>query len=140
MTTLQEIHRQYPISLSIAWTVLLLSLCLAPERIVPNENALPIKRYIPFFDLMVHFSLFAGFVLSWMQVAKGFFPRLAVVFVGVFLALATEIAQGIPMIHRDPSKLDLLADIVGIILGVVIFWVSGRKDSLSPVPQRSHGG
>src|SRR4051812_10973110 len=67
---LLAIPRNYPLLWAIAWTALLLGLCLAPNRMMPDEKSLAIKTYFPNADLAVHFTLFAGFVVNWIRVGR----------------------------------------------------------------------
>jgi VanZ family protein len=110
--------RAYPVGPAIAWTFLLLGLCLTPRSMMPDEDDLSFRRFFPHLDLVVHFTLFAGFAMSWLRV-RGWRPRwLAAPVIGLFLAGATEYAQGLSYIHRDPSLLDALADVVGLLAGL----------------------
>jgi hypothetical protein len=113
------IPRKYPLGWAIAWTALLLGLCLAPKRILPDEDSNSVKEYIPFVDLAVHATLFAGFVASWIGAGRRARRWVVVPIVGLLLAVGTEYAQGLPFIHRDPTLLDGLADVFGVVAGLV---------------------
>jgi hypothetical protein len=117
--SLLAIPRKYPVGWAIAWTALLLVLCLAPDRILPDENSTSIKKYIPYADLAVHFTLFAVFVASWIGAVRSPLRWAIVPVVGLLLAVATECAQGLSFIHRDPNWLDGLADGLGVVVGLV---------------------
>jgi hypothetical protein len=109
---------KYPLSWAVAWTILLLAMCLAPARVIPDEKTFSLRKYIPWYDLIVHFTLFAGFALNWIR-ALGATLRWALVpAAGLLLALGTEWAQGFPFIQRDPNLLDGLADGAGLIGGL----------------------
>ena len=61
--------------------------------------------------------MFAGFGILWM----GALPprrRLAVMVGGLALAGISEVGQGLPIVERDPSVLDALADSVGLLAGI----------------------
>jgi VanZ family protein len=109
---------RYAIQLAIAWTALLLGLCLAPARVIPDEQTFSIRRYIPWFDLVVHFTLFAGFALNWMRALSTPWRWRFVLASGVLLAIGTELAQGLAFIGRDPDVRDALADGVGLTIGL----------------------
>jgi hypothetical protein len=115
----QAIARGRPRLVAVAWTVLLLSACLAPKQLVPDERAFTARRHLPPLDLAVHLALFAGFTASWLRVGRS--PRrwLAIAAAGLFLAVATELAQGLPIINRDPNLLDAAADIAGVLVGLI---------------------
>lgn len=113
-----------------AWvcTLILLALCLAPKRWVPPGER--VGSRIPHQDKLVHFGLFAAFGLCWARAgrASGLSPaRIAgVLAVSAVLAVGTEVAQGLEMIHRDPDPLDALADAAGAVAGVGLAATRGR--------------
>src|SRR4051812_41122125 len=47
--------RDHPTAWAVTWTVLLLAMILAPQRVLPDEHTMSLTRYIPYFDLTVHF-------------------------------------------------------------------------------------
>jgi hypothetical protein len=106
---------------------LLLALCLAPARVIPDEKSFSIKKYIPWFDLLVHFTLFAGFALNWIRAVAAALRWALVPAAGLCLALGTEWAQGLPFIQRDPNLLDGLADVGGLALGLAAAALVCRK-------------
>jgi hypothetical protein len=132
VVSLLAIPKDHPLLFAVAWTTLLLGLCLAPARIMPDENSLTIKRHIPFTDLAVHFTLFAGFVLSWLRVGRS--PRrwLAVPAIGLLLAAGTELAQGLPFIQRDSNLLDAFANAFGVLVGLVGSAIRHRRSVGQP--------
>jgi hypothetical protein len=120
---------RYALPLAVAWTVLLLALCLAPARVIPDEKTFSLKRYIPWYDLVVHFTLFAGFALNWVRAIRS--PRrwALVPAAGLILALGTEWAQGHPYIQRDPNLLDGLADLAGLAAGLAAAALFRRRSA-----------
>jgi hypothetical protein len=110
--------RKYALSWAVAWTVLLLTMCLAPARVIPDEKTFSLKKYIPWYDLVVHFTLFAGFALNWIRAVGAPIRWALVPAAGLLLALGTEWAQGLPFIQRDPNLLDGLADGAGLAIGL----------------------
>lgn len=107
--------------LAIAATAVVILLCLTPKAYVPPGEAL--GSTVPHQDKIAHVILFAGFGICWaMAVRKPgrFWQRGAIVLVaGIALGIGTELAQGIPIVNRDPDVLDAVADIAGAILGIV---------------------
>jgi hypothetical protein len=93
-------------------------MCLAPSRVIPDEETFSLKKYIPWYDLVVHFTLFAGFAFNWMRAVGSPLRWALVPAAGLLLALGTEWAQGLPFIDRDPSLLDCLADGGGLAVGL----------------------
>jgi hypothetical protein len=128
---LLALPRNYPVGWAIAWTLLLLTLCLAPERVLPGENTFSIKRYIPWSDLVVHFTLFTGFAWSWVRTTSARLRWAAVTAAGLALAVGTELAQGLSFIHRDPNIFDALADCTGVAAGLAAAALAGQ----GPRPQ-----
>jgi hypothetical protein len=118
---------RYPTAWAIAWTALLLVLCLAPARVLPEDESIVIKRFIPHTDLAVHFTLFAVFVASWIRAGRSPLRWVVIPALGLLLAVGTECAQGIPSIHRDPNLLDGLTDALGVAAGLVGSIFGGRQ-------------
>src|SRR5262249_9364314 len=132
-TTLVTLPRAYPIRWAIAWTALLIGLILAPSRVLPVTEKGSVEKIIPYGDLAVHSALFVGFVVSWIRV-RGAPLRWGVApVVGLLLGAATEYAQGLPFIDRDPNLIDGLADVVGVLGGLIAAAVFYRTRP-RPVP------
>jgi VanZ family protein len=112
--------------LAFVATALLLTGCLMPKRMVPTGERLTPR--VPHQDKLVHFGMFATFGYLWAR--SGAPSRLsrrkagAVLLAAAFLAVGTEWAQGLEIIHRDPDVLDALADMVGAVGGVSAFAAS----------------
>tara|TARA_R110002095_G_scaffold95372_1_gene83295 strand:- start:8707 stop:9114 length:408 start_codon:yes stop_codon:yes gene_type:complete len=90
---------------------------------------IPLKKGTlpPGTDVPLHFIAYAGlsFLLTWwlsLKWDKLTFKRLLIVFVGVSLfGVLDELLQGIPVLHREPSIDDWVADTTGALLGMVLF-------------------
>ena len=82
-------------------------------------------------DKIVHFAIFAGFAMLWMRALRGLVRRRAVwiVAVGVAIAVATELAQGV-LPGRSPDLYDALADIGGLVLGTLAYVVWRRRQAV----------
>jgi VanZ family protein len=80
-------------------------------------------------DVPLHFIAYAGlsFLLLWWLSYKwdNLTPqRLIMVFVGVSLfGMLDELLQGIPVLQREPSLDDWVADSLGALLGISLFLV-----------------
>jgi VanZ family protein len=86
---------------------------------------------IPHVDKLIHFGMFAGFSLLWMN-ARPPWPRgrtwwAAVLGAALVLAVVTEVAQGLPAVNRDPDPLDGLADAFGAFVAVGAISATARK-------------
>ena len=78
-------------------------------------------------DVPLHFIAYAGlsFLLTWwlsLKWDKLTFKRLLAVFVGVSLfGMLDELLQGIPVLQREPSLDDWVADTLGGLLGIILY-------------------
>lgn len=105
-----------------AWgaTAILFGLCLWPKGWMPVREEAP--KPIPHLDKVAHFGMFATFALAWagaaLPEARSNRRSWRIFAVAVTLALATEGAQGLPIISRDPDALDCSADIAGAAAGL----------------------
>jgi VanZ family protein len=116
--------RPLRVGLALAWTALILALCLTPSAWLPRPESHGTRVFmIPHFDKIVHATLFAGFGLLWIGALVS--PRrwVGVLIAGLLLSLGTEVLQAIPFIDRDPNLFDGLADAAGTFLGVGLAWL-----------------
>ena len=69
-------------------------------------------------DKIVHFSVFAALAVTgrWAGVPRGPLAGLLVLY-----AAATELLQGIPVLQRDPSVGDWVADVAGALTGLLVW-------------------
>ncbi|MGE3820704.1 MAG: VanZ family protein [Isosphaeraceae bacterium] len=100
-------------------TLLSLSLILWPKGMLPRSEAGP--RLLPHADKLIHFSLFCVCSAFWLAAGGRRFATL-VLAGGLVLAVGTELLQGMPIIQRDPDPLDALADTVGLIAAMLVWW------------------
>ncbi len=127
---------------AIGWTAIVLTMLWIPTPPPP-----PIV--IPYFDKYVHFAFFFGIGLAW---RFAHLRRAWVLGGGVVLGALTEVVQGSLPWPRSADALDVLADLAGLLVAVLAFWVwhligrrlqaSLRRRSLSPrdVPERWPSG
>ena len=97
--------------LAIGWTVLIVAACLVPGDQVPEVE---LRLFSP--DKVVHVVMFLLFGWLWMRAAPERTAR--VVGGGVALAFAIEVWQAVLPINRFGDPYDVLADLVGLALGV----------------------
>lgn len=72
-------------------------------------------------DKLIHVALFAGFGFLWARALEGKTkgPKWrAVVAAGVAFAVISEAGQMVPYVGRSMHVLDLLADVIGLGLGI----------------------
>ncbi len=106
--------------LALAWTIVIMVLCLLPGGWMPEEGNGTFTLKIPHKDKAIHAVLFAGFGLLWGR-AGGSKRSGLILAVGLLLAVGTELAQGLPSVARDPDVFDALADAVGLVAGIWAF-------------------
>jgi VanZ family protein len=96
-----------------------LAVLFAPASDVPSAP--------PGVDKIVHASLFAALALTgrWAGVARGVLASVLVLY-----AAASEVIQG--LIGRDAAVGDLLADVFGVLLGLLVWHWLGRRAASRP--------
>jgi len=108
-------------TISLTGFAVILTLCWLPASTVQEPNWL----HIPNADKAIHFVLFCvwAFCLQWDLVEKvktRYKMVLIVLSAGLFTALLTELLQ--PVISdRTPDLLDVFADILGTMAGLLFF-------------------
>ena len=101
------------------WTLLIFILCFIPAREVPDLD-------IPLADKWVHFILFGVFSFLWLLSIKEFrLHHLVIVLIcSIVLGWLVEYIQGaLTFLGRSQDNMDTLADGIGGLLGVVVFWL-----------------
>lgn len=115
-------HKKRTARIASLWTFLILVACLIPGRDVPDVQ-------VPFADKWVHFGIFAGFSFLWTCTFKRASLRAALStgILSVLLGYAVELLQGSGITEgRSYDLYDLLADSIGGILGLVLFFLLYR--------------
>jgi VanZ family protein len=107
---------------AILWTLLILFLCLMPAKDIPHVR-------VPLADKWVHFIFFGGFSFLWLcayPVRKS--GRLtAVFFTSVAFGAFIELLQwAFSALGRSADWLDIVADAIGGLLGVLLFYTLSR--------------
>lgn len=108
--------------LAILWTLLIFFLCFLPARDVPEVN-------VPLMDKWVHFILFGVFCFLWLLSFRSFTIRdLFLIFLAsVALGWLVEFFQGmLTFLGRSRDNMDILADSIGGLLGVFVFYATHR--------------
>lgn len=111
------------------WTLLIFILCFLPGNELPDVQ-------VPFIDKWAHIILFAVFAFLWLCVSPSRHPiHLLVIFsISVFVGWLVEYIQGHYAIGRTQDNMDTLADAVGGLCGVLIFYILSAyaENKLSP--------
>lgn len=108
-------------ALASLWTLAIVIGCLLPGGSLPDATLWS-------FDKLIHFGIFAGFGGLWMEAMKQPVGRRAmwVALGGIFFAAATELLQGFAP-GRSPELFDLLADVVGLAVGIAVYALVRRR-------------
>lgn len=106
-------HRRLPFWIALAVVSVLL---LTPGTAVPVEP--------PGSDKVMHALLFAALALTG-RVGRFPLPSLGIGLIAY--AVATETLQGLLPINRYGDPLDVLADSVGVLIGLIVAWSSSLR-------------
>ena len=112
--------------LSFLYSAAITALLLMP---VPKDTSIS----IPFFDKLAHISVFAVFGLLWFLVAfkKGQAQKIVWVFTLLtFYGIVIETFQGLFVISRNFDLLDILANTLGLLLGMAIYFLIKKRSWL----------
>jgi hypothetical protein len=116
MTGPLQVHG--PLSRGVFAVTVLVSLAVlfAPGADVPSAP--------PGVDKLVHGTLFAALALTgrWAGMARGVLAGVLVLYAAV-----SELLQGIPILDRDSSVADWVADVIGILLGLLVWDAVSRR-------------
>jgi len=102
---------------AILWTLLIFIACLLPARDIPEVN-------VPLADKWVHFILFGVFAFLWLCSRPSRKPGFLLFILGlsIFTGWLVECLQGLlTFLGRSKDMMDVLADSVGGLLGVILF-------------------
>lgn len=114
---------------ALLWTLLIFVACLWPGKELPHSS-------IPLIDKWVHFVMFGGFCFLWLCAFPSIKPGrlLWVLLAGCVTGYLVEVLQGaFPSLGRSKDNMDILADAIGSLLGVLLFYIAARLS----VPKRS---
>lgn len=109
-----------------SWTVLILVLCWFPRFLMPVRETGPRPFFVPNFDKLVHLGIFAVFSFLWMRVGPPVGKAGRVCLAGLVLAAISELGQELPIVSRDASVMDAVADGVGVGIGLLAHRLMGR--------------
>lgn len=102
---------------AILWTLLIFFLCFLPAKDIPEVD-------VPLIDKWTHFTLFAVFSMLWLASVKRLqTSHYMMVFIAALVTgWFVEFVQGrLPMLGRSQDNMDILADAVGGIIGIVVY-------------------
>ena len=86
-------------------------------------------------DKLVHIALFSAFAFSWIKhlnkKSKEFYKTVLIVLIfGTVYAILTEVLQRFVFIGRNANISDVIADIIGLLLGT-LFFTKGKINNLA---------
>ena len=105
----------------ILWTIIILVLCLMPKSAEPPPFWITL---IPYFDKVVHLGLYTVLAFLWYHSYKLKHSKLFFVLILIYcfiLGGAIELIQ--PYVGRTKEMMDLVADLLGSVLGIGCFYL-----------------
>lgn len=118
MSSIVNVFHKRARFLAIAWTLLIFFLCFLPGEDVPELD-------IPFIDKWMHMLLFTVFSFLWLVVwrSRSLRALTVILLASVVLGWLVEYIQGhLSFLHRSQDNIDTLADAVGGLLGVIMYY------------------
>lgn len=116
--------------LATAWTLLIFILCFIPGSELPEVD-------IPLVDKWTHIVLFAIFTFLWLCTSPNKNPVFLCILmlITVFIGWLVEYIQGHYIPGRTQDNMDMLADSVGGLAGILLFVggfvIAGRRNTYS---------
>lgn len=111
---------RFRLATALVWSVLMLVMCWLPRGVVHEVQDGSSWFKIPNFDKVVHGSIFVIFAVLWMRVSARGDRAFWVLWAGCMVAVLTEVVQELPMVGRDASFADGLADLAGLVIGLLL--------------------
>jgi hypothetical protein len=109
-----------------SWTMVILALCWCPRFLMPVKETGARPFFVPNFDKLVHLGIFAVFAFLWMRVGPPVGKAGRIFLAGLALAVISELGQELPIVSRDATFMDGVADVVGVGLGLLAYRLLGR--------------
>jgi VanZ family protein len=108
------------------WTLVIFVLCWLPRMYVPGQEKIPRTFFLLNVDKYVHIGIFLVFAFLWMRSLAG--PRRVfwVFLAGILVAVVTELGQNNRFVNRDGNWDDGIADVSGVVLGILADWLISR--------------
>jgi VanZ family protein len=111
--------------LAVGWTIFILIIVLLPASLFSSGNS---NLNLPYLDKFVHLFLFAVFSWLWLNAStkthyksphKNIFLKILIL--GTIFGISTELFQSINLIGRNNSCFDVIANILGILIGMLFY-------------------
>jgi len=112
------------------WTLLILIVCLTPSVEIPRVD-------IPLIDKWTHVVLFGIFSFLWLCARPALTTRwvVSLLLISIAFGAAVELLQGtLTFLGRSAEFMDAVADGLGGITGIAVFWLMSylTKSESSP--------
>jgi hypothetical protein len=122
-------HRTWFLAAAVFWTVaIFVGTWLPPEALPHSDLEQTSLASLLKLDKIVHALMFTGFAFLWLKAHRGPVIHYGwVIGLGVMVAIATEVGQSTPWVRRDGDAWDALADIVGLIVGTLLYKTWGAE-------------
>lgn len=123
---------KYSFALALGWSLIILALVGIPGTKLPQATDW-LELFHP--DKLMHIALFAPFSFLWainiLQKSNSIKKSIIISSVfGTFYAILTELMQLYVFIGRSANAPDAIADIIGVLFGLVVFYYYSIKKYL----------
>lgn len=113
--------------LTIIWTIIIVYVCSLPSSDIPKTKLF----IIPHFDKIFHFGVYFVLAIFMLLEIRNNKPNARKYWiVGIFtfiLGFLIELEQHYIISGRSGNYADLIADTLGLILGMILFWIFEKK-------------
>lgn len=120
--------------LAVSWTIFILIIVLLPASLFDSEKS---NLNLPYFDKFIHLFLFAVFSWLWLNASTKTYYKsppknifLKILILGTIFGISTELFQSINLIGRNKSCFDVIANILGILIGMLVYIIIPRFRNL----------
>lgn len=121
------VHKQLFFWFALSWTAFVLVLCLVQLNDVPSVGIQNADKYVHAFFHFVFTFLWFLFLKEQMKNRDSAKPYVVSFLFSFFFGIAIELAQGLFTLNRKSDVFDILANVTGAALAVLLLWIYFRK-------------
>jgi VanZ family protein len=114
------VHKQLYFWIAVFWTIIVTFLCLTPSSNIPEVSILYLDKLIHIFFHFVFTTLWVLFFKVKMQSPNNYKPFFYSFVLSVFFGITIEILQEVLTTTRTADVFDVLANITGASLAIVV--------------------
>jgi VanZ family protein len=118
--------KKFSVIAALAWTLFIICVLLLPASDLPEFSFSRIKG----FDKLIHFTIFAVAGFLWAKALNDTDYKKNILILslllGLVISLMTEWMQSLDLIGRSFELLDLISNIIGVIFGLTIYFLSRK--------------